>query len=100
MIAVNPNFGNGAFAAIEIFSLQTPGKAGAMSADFCNLHDPPTTLNVRRPFEGLRSSLPKGVLVLDSSVEVEIHAPDSGMAVAEKVVLKIELLTPLAMVTA
>ena len=84
MMEVNPNVGNGAFAAIETLRVHTPGVAGATSAELRNLHEPLTILNVLVPFEGLRSNSFNGVFVLDERVEVVIHAPDSGMVVAEK----------------
>ena len=57
------------------------------------------TLNVRVPFDGLRSNSLNGVFVLAEIVEVVIQAPDSGMVVAEKYVLEIEPLRPLVAVT-
>ena len=84
MIVVNPNVGNGAFAAIETLRVHTPGTAGATSAELRNLHEPLTILNVRAPFDGLRSSSLNGVFVLAEKLEFVIHAPDSGMVVAEK----------------
>ena len=95
MIAVNPNVGNGAFAALDTLRVHTPGCAGATSAELRNLHEPLTILNVRVPFEGLRSNSLNGVFVLEEIVEVVIHAPDSGMVVAEKWVLGIDPLRPL-----
>ena len=95
MIEVNPNVGNGAFAAIEILSVHDPGEEGAMIAEFCNLHEPFTTLTVRAPFEGLRSSSLNGVVVFGERVEVVIHAPDSGSVVAEKYIFVIDPLGPL-----
>ena len=97
-IEVNPNVGNGAFAAIETLRVHTPGNAGATSAELRNLHEPLTILNVRVPFEGLRSNSLNGVFVLEEIVEVVIHAPDSGMVVAEKWVLGIDPLRPLVAV--
>ena len=99
MIAVNPNVGYGAFAAIETLRVHTPGIAGATSAELRNLQEPSTILNVRVPFDGLRSSSLNGVFDLEEIVDVVIHAPDSGMVVAEKNELTIELLTPLVTVT-
>jgi hypothetical protein len=99
MTVVNPSFGKGAFAAIETLRVQTPGCAGATNKELRNLHEPLTILNVRSPFDGLRSSSASGVFVLDERVEVVIQAPDSGMVVAENIVLTIELLIPLVMVT-
>ena len=84
MIAVNPNVGYGAFAAIETLRVHTPGNAGATSAALRNLHEPFTILNVRTPFEGLRSNSLRGVFDLEVIVEVVIQAPDSGMDAAEK----------------
>ena len=84
MIEVNPNVGNGAFAAIETLRVHTPGNAGATSAALRNLHEPLTILNVRTPFEGLRSNSLRGVFDLEVIVEVVIQAPDSGMDAAEK----------------
>lgn len=84
MIAVNPNVGYGAFAAIETLRVHTPGNAGATSAALRNLHEPLTILNVRTPFEGLRSNSLRGVFDLEVIVEVVIQAPDSGMDAAEK----------------
>jgi len=78
--------------------VQEPGSAEATSAEFFNLHGPLTILNVRVPFDGLRSNSLKGVFVFVESVEVVSQAPDSGTVVAEKIVFTIELLTPLAMV--
>ena len=98
MIVVNPNVGNGAFAAIETLRVHTPGCAGPTSAELRNLHEPLTILNVRVPFEGLRSNSLKGVFDLEEIVEVVIHAPDSGMVVAEKWVLEIDPLRPLVAV--
>ena len=98
-IEVNPNVGNGAFAAIETLRVHTPGNAGATSAELRNLHEPLTILNVRVPFEGLRNNSLNSVFDLLEIVEVVIHAPDSGMVVAEKIVVTIELLTPLVTVT-
>ena len=99
MIAVNPNVGNGAFAAIETLRVHTPGNAGATSAELRNLHEPLMTLKVRVPFEGLRSNSLNGVLVLAEIVVVVIQAPDSGIVVAEKWVLEIDPLRPLVAVT-
>ena len=99
MIAVNPNVGNGAFAAIETLRVHTPGNGGATSAELRNLHEPLTILNVRVPFEGLRSNSLKGDFVLEEIVEVVIQAPDSGMVVADKWVLEIDPLRPLVAVT-
>ena len=96
---VNPNVGNGAFAAIETLRVHTPGNRGATSAELRNLHEPLTILNVRVPFEGLRSNSLNGVFVLAEILEVVIQAPDSGMVVAEKYVLEIEPLRPLVAVT-
>ena len=98
MIVLNPNVGYGAFAAIETFRVHTPGVAGATSAELRILHEPLTILNVRAPFEGLRSNSLNGVFVLEEIVEVVIHAPDSGMVVAEKWVLEIDPLRPLVAV--
>ena len=84
MIAVNPNLGYGAFAAIETLRVHAPGNAGATSTELRNLHEPLTILNVRVPFDGLRSNSLNGVLVLAEIVEVVIQAPDSGMDAAEK----------------
>jgi hypothetical protein len=99
MIEVNPNVGNGAFAAIETLRVHTPGDAGATSAELRNLHEPLMTLKVRVPFEGLRSNSLNGVFVLAEIVEVVIQAPDSGMVVADKWVLEIDPLRPLVTVT-
>ena len=99
MIEVNPNVGYGAFAAIETLRVHTPDIAGATSAELRNLHEPLTILNVRVPLEGLRSNSLSGVFVLEEIVEVVIHAPDSGMVVAEKWVLEIDPLRPLVAVT-
>ena len=99
MIAVNPNVGNGAFAAIETLRVHTPGNAGATSAELRNLHEPLMTLKVRVPFEGLRSNSLNGVFVLAEIVEVVIQAPDSGRVVADKWVLEIDPLRPLVAVT-
>ena len=99
MIEVNPNVGYGAFAAIETLRVHTPDIAGATSAALRNLHEPLTILNVRVPLEGLRSNSFNGVFVLGEIVEVVIHAPDSGMVVAEKWVLEIDPLRPLVAVT-
>ncbi len=99
MIAVNPNVGNGAFAAIETLKVHTPGTAGATSAELRNLHEPLMTLKVRVPLEGLRSNSLRGVFVLAEIVEVVIQAPDSGMVVADKWVLEIDPLRPLVAVT-
>ena len=96
---VNPNVGNGAFAAIETLRVHTPGDAGATSAELRNLHEPLMTLKVRMPFEGLRSNSLNGVFVLAEIVEVVIQAPDSGMVVADKWVLEIDPLRPLVAVT-
>jgi len=79
--------------------VHTPGRAGAASIEFRNVHEPLTILNVRAPFEGLRSNSLNGVLDLGEIVDVVIHAPDSGIVDAEKIVLTIELFTPLVMVT-
>ncbi len=97
-IEVNPNVGYGAFAAIDTLRVHTPGCVGATSAELRNLHEPLTILNVRVPFEGLRSNSLNGVFVLEEIVEVVIHAPDSGMVVAEKWVLEIDPLRPLVAV--
>ena len=99
MIEVNPNVGNGAFAAIETLRVHTPGDAGATSAELRNLHEPLMTLKVRVPFEGLRSNSLNCVFVLAEIVEVVIQAPDSGMVVADKWVLEIDPLRPLVTVT-
>lgn len=99
MIEVNPNVGNGAFAAIETLRVHTPGIAEATSAELRNLHEPLTILNVRMPLEGLRSNSLNGIFVLGESVEVVIHAPDSGVVVAEKCVLEIDPFRPLVTVT-
>ena len=99
MIAVNPNVGNGAFAAIETLRVHTPGNAGATSAELRNLHEPLMTLKVRVPFEGLRSNSLNGVFVLAEIVEVVIQAPDSGLVVADTGVLEIDPLRPLVTVT-
>jgi hypothetical protein len=99
MIEVNPNVGYGALAAIETLRVQTPGFAGATSTELRNLHEPFMILNVRIPLEGLRSNSLNGIFVLGESVEVVIQAPDSGIVVAEKIELTIELLTPLVTVT-
>ena len=99
MIEVNPNVGNGAFAAIETLRVHTPGDAGATSAELRNLHEPLMTLKVRVPFEGLRSNSLNGVFVLAEIVEVVIQAPDSGMVVADKWVLEMDPLRPLVVVT-
>jgi len=96
---VNPNVGYGAFAAIETLRVHTPGNAGATRAEFRILHEPFIILNVRNPFDGLCNNSLSGVFVLGEIVEVVIHAPDSGILVAEKIVVTIELLTPLVMVT-
>jgi hypothetical protein len=64
MTVVNPSFGKGAFAAIETLRVQTPGCAGATNKELRNLHEPFTILNVRTPFDGLRSSSASGVFVL------------------------------------
>ncbi len=96
---VNPNVGNGAFAAIETLRVHTPGNRGATSAELRNLHEPLMTLKVRVPFDGLRSNSLNGVFVLAEILEVVIQAPDSGMVVAEKYVLEIEPLRPLVAVT-
>ena len=53
MTVVNPSFGNGELAAIENLRVQIPGKAGATSTEFRNLHEPLMTFKVRMPFEGL-----------------------------------------------
>ena len=99
MIAVNPNVGYGAFAAIETLRVHTPGNAGATSAELRNLHEPLTILNVRVPFEGLRNNSLNSVFDLLEIVEVVIHAPDSGIDAAEKYVLEIDPLRPLVTVT-
>jgi hypothetical protein len=99
MIVLNPNFGYGAFAAIETLRVHAPGVTGATSAELRILHEPLRILNVRAPFEGLRSNSLNGVLVLVEIAEVVIHAPDSGMVVAEKWVLEIDPLSPLVVVT-
>jgi hypothetical protein len=98
MAVVNPSFGNGAFAAIENLRVQTPGKAGATSTEFRNLHEPLMTLKVRVPFEGLRSNLVNRIFVVGGRVVVVNHAPASRMVVAEKYVLEIELSRPLLIV--
>ena len=98
MTVVNPSFGKGAFAAIENLRVQTPGRAGATSTKFRNLHEPLTTLKVRLPFEGLRSNSVNWIFVLGGKVVVVIHAPASRMVVAEKYVVEIELSGPLVMV--
>ena len=84
IIAVNPNVGYGAFAAIETLRVQTPGIAGATSAVLRNLHEPLTILNVRVPFDGLRSNFVNWICVFGGMVVVVIHTPDSGIVVAEK----------------
>jgi hypothetical protein len=84
MIDVNPNIGYGAFAAIENLRVHTPGSAGATSTEFRILQDPFTILNVRVPFEGVRSNSLNGVFELEEIGEVVIHAPDSGMVAAVK----------------
>ena len=99
MTVVNPSFGNGELAAIENLRVQIPGKTGATSTEFRNLHEPLMTLKVRVPFEGLRSNSLNGVFVLAEIVEVVIQAPDSGMVVADKWVLEIDPLRPLVTVT-
>ena len=98
MTVVNPSFGKGAFAAIENLRVQTPGRAGATSTKFRNLHEPLMTLKVRVPFEGLRSNLVNRIFVVGGKVVVVSHAPASRMVVAEKYVLEIELSRPLLMV--
>ncbi len=98
MTVVNPSFGNGALAAIENLRVQIPGKTGATSTEFRNLHEPLMTFKVRMPFEGLRNNLLNWIFVFGGIVVVEIHAPVSGMVVAEKYVLDIELSRPLVMV--
>jgi hypothetical protein len=96
---VKPNLGYGAFAAIETLRVHTPGNAGATNAEFRILQEPFMIVNVRSPLDGLCSNSLSGVFVLGEIVEVVIHAPDSGILVAEKIVVTIELLTPLVMVT-
>ena len=84
MTVVNPSFGKGAFAAIENLRVHVPGKAGATSKEFRNLHEPSITLKVRLPFEWLRSNLVNWIFVFGGMVVVVIHAPSSRMVVAEK----------------
>lgn len=98
MMEVKPSFGKGAFAAIEILRVQTPGDADATSVELRTLHDPLVTVSVRAPRDGLWSSALSGVLDFATTEEVVIHAPDSGRVAAEKYVLEIELSRPLVTV--
>lgn len=85
-VAVNPNAGNGALVAIEIFNVHDPGTTGAIIFVLRTLQLPSTTLMVRTPFEPEPTNWPNGVTDCKASVEDVIHAPDSGMVAPEKCV--------------
>ena len=86
-VAVNPNAGYGALAAIEIFNVHDPGTTGATIFALRTLHAPSTTLTVRTPFEPEPTNWPNGVTDCKASVEDVIQAPDSGMVAPEKYVV-------------